>query len=128
MLTMLMVQLDNNMFHRAILFTLNVCQTFNNSRFYKYDENDHYVNFKNVDKVIKLTTFITGWAFTTSKLYVRYNNCFEDCERKTTIWENNTLFIIVYRVQPNNVYKRARSDSLWKDKNKIWNKIFSFKT
>lgn len=59
MLTMLMVQLDN-MFHRAILFTLNVCQTFNNSRFYKYDENDHYVNFKNVDKVIKLTTFITG--------------------------------------------------------------------
>lgn len=127
MLTMLMVQLDNNTFHRAISFTLNVCQTFNNSRFYKYDENDRYVNFKNVDKVIKLTTFITGWAFTTSKLYVRYNNCFEDCERKTTIWENNTLFIIVYRVQPNNVYKWTRVDSLWKNKNKIWNKICSFK-
>lgn len=124
MLTMLMVQLDNNMFHRAILFTLNVCQTFNNSRFYKYDENDHYVNFKNVYEVIKLTTFITGWAFTTSKLYVRYNNCFEDCERMTTIWENNTLFIIVYRVWPNNMYRRARCDSLWKNKNKIWNQIF----
>lgn len=127
MLTMLMVQLDNNMFHRAILFTLNVCQTFNNSRFYKYDENDHYVNFKNVYEVIKLTTFITGWAFTTSKLYVRYNNCFEDCERMTTIWENNTLFIIVYRVWPNNMYRRARCDSLWKNKNKIWNQIFLFK-
>lgn len=30
-------------------------------------------------------------------------------------------------MRSNNTYKQARDDSLWKNKNKIWNRIFSVK-